>query len=128
MRAHFVNENVGGHATLHHAVRAALATGNDDVQATFFDVPAPSLPRRLVAQSAWAAASLRDDYGVPADRITVIPFGITVPDVAPREPNDDGDLPRLTFIGRSMDRKGGWRLLDLWRRHLRDRSRLTLVT
>jgi glycosyltransferase involved in cell wall biosynthesis len=28
----------------------------------------------------------------------------------------------------SMERKGGWRLLDLWRRTLRDVSRLVLVT
>jgi glycosyltransferase involved in cell wall biosynthesis len=232
VQVHFVNENVGGHATLHQAVRTALAEGHPDVEASFFDVPPPSLARRLVsarvprattdwdlqplrdqlakslvvrrhlqrlapapdvlhvythnvallspallrrqptivsldatdvqnayrlpqhrpgrmtpvllkptmhleravyaaathlvAQSAWAAASLRDDYGVAADRISVIPFGITVPPAVERAP--DGSLPRITFIGRSMDRKGGGRLLDVWRRHLRDRSHLTLVT
>jgi alpha-maltose-1-phosphate synthase len=236
VRPHFVNENVGGHATLHQAVRASLAT-HPEVDATFFDVPPPSFGRRLVsarvpgartdwdlqplrdqlaksvvvrahlerllrqdlrpevlhvythnvallspsalrrlpsvvsldatnrqnayrlpqhrpgrmtplllkptmalerrvygaatrivAQSAWAAASLREDYGIGADRLTVIPFGITVPPPPARAGTEDGAPPRITFIGRSMDRKGGWRLLDVWRRELRRRSRLTLVT
>jgi glycosyltransferase involved in cell wall biosynthesis len=236
VRAHFVNENVGGHATLHQAVRAALVD-YPEVAATFFDVPPPSLARRLVsarvpgastdwdlqplrdqlaksavvrahlsrclggaaapevlhvythnvallspdllrrvpsvvsldatnrqnayrlpqhrpgrmtpvllrptmalerrvydaatrvvAQSSWAATSLHEDYGIDADRVVIIPFGITVPPPPARPDTGAGGLPRITFIGRSMDRKGGWRLLEVWRRHLRDRSRLTLVT
>ncbi|GAC1587852.1 MAG: glycosyltransferase family 4 protein [Acidimicrobiales bacterium] len=79
----------------------------------------------VVAQSEWAAASLRDDYGVEEDRLRVIPFGIVVPDLPPAQPSD---AVRITFIGRSMERKGGWRLLDLWRRHLRHEAILTLIT
>ncbi|HVF32734.1 MAG TPA: glycosyltransferase family 4 protein [Acidimicrobiales bacterium] len=232
MRVHFVNENVGGHATMHLAIRRALA-GRTDVEATFFDVPPPTGVRRLLgarvpgldrfdadlqalriqiaastvvrrhlasgppadvlhlythnvgllspavlrsrpsvvsldatnvqnayrlpqrrpgaltphalrptlaleravyeaatlvaAQSEWAASSLRNDYDVPDAKIRVIPFGITVPP-RPSRPATSAPVPRITFIGRSMDRKGGWRLLDVWQRHLRDRSRLTLVT
>jgi starch synthase len=80
----------------------------------------------VVAHSRWAASSLVDDYGVDEPRIRVIPFGIGVPDQ--RAPVRDGTKPRVTFIGRSMERKGGWWLVDLWRRHLRDVSTLTLVT
>ncbi len=80
----------------------------------------------VVAHSQWAASSLVDDYGVREEQIRVIPFGIAVPPL-PAAPPKEG-TPRITFIGRSMERKGGWWLLDLWRRYLRDVSRLTLVT
>lgn len=232
VRVHFVNENVGGHATMHLAIRQALEH-RSDVQATWFDVPAPTGVRRLagarvpgldrldadlqplriqgaasavvrrhldhapdhdvlhvythnvalgsvahlrrrpsvvsldatnvqnayrlpqrrptrvtavalkptialerrvyeaasavVAQSAWTAGSLIDDYGVDASKVQVIPFGITLPP-PPRPREEEPDLPVITFVGRSLDRKGGWRLLELWRRHLRSRSRLVLVT
>lgn len=80
----------------------------------------------IVAQSEWAATSLVGDYGIAPHKIRVIPFGITLPE-PPSGPLGD-ELPRISFVGRSMDRKGGWRLLEVWRRHLRGKSRLTLVT
>jgi alpha-maltose-1-phosphate synthase len=79
----------------------------------------------LVAQSEWAAASLRDDYGIPADRIRIVRYGMPVGPVPERRLSG---RPEITFVGTSMDRKGGWRLLDAWRRHLRDRADLNLVT
>lgn len=232
MRVHFVNENVGGHATMHLAIREAL-DAHAEVRASWFDVPPPAglrrvlgarvpgldrldadlqalriqgaasavvrrhlddapphdvlhvythnvalasvghlrrrpsvvsldatnaqnayrLPQRrptrltpvalrptmalerrvyqaataVVAQSTWAAGSLIEDYEVDAAKIHVIPFGITVPP-PPTPRQDEPDRPVITFVGRSMERKGGWRLLELWRRHLRERSRLVLVT
>jgi starch synthase len=230
MRVHFVNENIGGHATMHQAIRLALRE-HPDVEATFYDAPPPTFARRLlsaripglppgsdfqalrdqlvrsgvvarhllrapvpdvlhvythnvallsakrlheqhavvsldatnlqnayrlphqragrmtpvmlrptmalerrvyaaatlvVAQSEWAAKSLREDYGVQASRVRTIPFGIAVPEE--RERVEDEGLPRITFIGRSMERKGGSRLLRLWRERLSTKSRLTLVT
>jgi alpha-maltose-1-phosphate synthase len=80
----------------------------------------------LVAHSQWAAASMRHDYGVPEERIRVIPFGVPVSDQAPRRPVFD--RPQITFIGTTMDRKGGWVLLDLFKRRLRGRATLNLVT
>lgn len=80
----------------------------------------------LVAQSEWVADSLRRAYGVAEDRIRVIPFGLTLgPEPVRREP--DG-LPEVTFIGATLDRKGGWRLLRVFREHLRGRCVLNLVT
>lgn len=232
MRVHFVNENVGGHVTLHLHLAAALAEYGD-IDAHFFDVPPAGslrkllvgpvpglsrldldlhplrdqlarsfltrrylasfdvppdvlhlythntallsvglmarqptvvsldltneqngyrLPQRyptrftplslaptkalerrvygeataLIAQSQWAASSLVDDYGVAADRIHVIPLGIGIPPLR-SAPSSDG-AARVTFVGRSMERKGGWWLLDVWRRYVRDVSVLTLVT
>ena len=231
MRIHFVNENIGGHATMHAHIRSALAA-DPDVTATFFDVPprggveravgaripglgrldldfqttraqlarsaiarrhlsaldvkpdalhlythnvallssghmrrTPSVvsldatnrqnayripgrsptrftpvslasvvpferrvyesARRVVVHSNWAADSVLS-YGVDAGKVEVIPFGITVPPVIPRE--RDGDGPRIVFVGTSMARKGGWRLVELWQRALAESSRLTLVT
>src|SRR5437763_5387807 len=49
MRVHFVNENIGGHATMHAHVRAALAE-DESVTASFFDVP----PRRGLERLAGA--------------------------------------------------------------------------
>ena len=231
MHIHFVNENVGGHATMHHHLRTALA-GRDDVRASFFDLPPRGLASRLagaavpglgrldvdlqlirarlaqslvvrrhlaslpetpdalhaytqntallsveylrrvptvvsidstnrqnayrlpyrrptlftpatvplgtvwerrvydaarcvVAHSTWAADSLLA-YGISGVRVEVIPFGI---EIVPRRPAlHDGGLPRIVFVGTSMDRKGGWRLLRIWHRFLREKARLTLVT
>ena len=80
----------------------------------------------VVAQSEWVANSLRDDYGVPDERLRLIPPGLTVPDVIEGRPG--GDLPEVTFIGSSMARKGGYRLLEIYRRALRGRAILNLVT
>lgn len=46
LRAVFVNENIGGHATVHAALRAVLAD-REDVQAEFVDVPEPGLIARV---------------------------------------------------------------------------------
>jgi glycosyltransferase involved in cell wall biosynthesis len=79
----------------------------------------------VIAQSEWTANSLRTDYGVADDRIRIIPFGINVHDALPRVSNA---LPQITFIGTRLSRKGGNRLLDIWRRYLSAETTLTLVT
>lgn len=80
----------------------------------------------LVAQSEWVAQSLHRAYGIDRDRIRVIPFGLNVgPPPVRHEP--DG-LPEITFVGSTLDRKGGSRLLRVFREHLRDRCVLNLVT
>ena len=231
MRIHFVNENIGGHATMHAHVRSALAEIHD-VDATFFDVPprrglerlagaavpglsaldadfqplraqlarsavvrrhlsrladspdalhlythnaallsvaqmeripavvsldatnrqnafripgrvptavtpvtvSASVPferrvyraaRRVVAHSRWAADSVLT-YGVAASKIEVVPFGIALPP-APA-PRTASARPRIIFVGTSMERKGGWRLVEMWKRRLAATTELTLVT
>jgi glycosyltransferase involved in cell wall biosynthesis len=231
VRAHFVNENLGGHATLHLHLRRALAA-HPDIEASFFDAPPPTrlhrllraeipglarldldlaplrdqllrsavverhlrtvrddidvlhvythntallsaatlrqiptvvsldvtnrdnayrLPQRpptrftglglrplvalerriyrsagaIVTHSRWAADSVAS-YGIDPAAIQVIPFGIAVGPLT--EGRRDGGTPRIVFVGNTLRRKGGWRLVDLWRRHLADRSRLVLVT
>lgn len=231
LRALFVNENIGGNATMHVHLRRALAAGHPEVDAEFLDVPprgplrravgvavpglarhdldlaplrgqlalsalvrrrldrrtcrpdvlhlythnagllaqrhlrdtpsvvgldattaqsvrllpyraptrfteATSRPSRrlerrvyaaadvIVAKSRWAHRSLVDDYDVDPSRIRLIPYGITVPAVPAVARQDD----LVAFVGRSMQRKGGWLLLEAWRRHLSGDCRLLLVT
>ena len=47
LRALFVNENIGGHATVHHALRRALAE-RSDVDAEFLDAMGPGLVGRIL--------------------------------------------------------------------------------
>ena len=82
----------------------------------------------VVANSEWAASSLRDDYGVSSDRLRVFPFGIELGEEESVNKVSANGLPRVTFVGRTLERKGGRQLLDLHQRHLSDRCRLTLVT
>lgn len=238
LRVVFVNENVGGHATVHHHLRTVLAD-RDDVEAHFLHVPPASLGRKLlgapvpglarldldlqplraqlaaawwvrralatlvravgpvdalhvythnagllsvgllreiptvvtldttnalnayrlpyrsptrwtpltvaatvpferrvyaaarcvVANSQWAARSLREDYGVPGHRTRLLPFGVVAPafEVA-AAPGTTAAVPRLVFVGRQLERKGGLRLLRLFSEHFADRAELVLVT
>lgn len=84
----------------------------------------------VVANSEWAARSLRDDYGVPDDKIRVFPFGIAAPtfDTPVAPGTDAGGLPTLVFVGNQLRRKGGELLRSLHQRDLADRCRLVLVT
>ena len=79
----------------------------------------------VVANSDWAAASLRDDYGVGPDRLEVLPFGITAPP-APKRSTES--RPSIAFLGRQFDRKGGRELVEAWRRWCADRADLVIVT
>jgi len=80
----------------------------------------------IACHSEWAADSLRSDYGVPPGKIRVVRFGVPLPPPSP--PRIEKRVPTLIFVGRQMERKGGWRLLDLYRRELRDRARVVFVT
>lgn len=236
MRVLFINENIGGHVTVHHNLRAVLA-GRRDIEPVFLDLPAPGpvaravgtavpglarldldlqplraqlarslvtakalrrhldgvdaihlythnagllssgvwrryptvvsldttnaqngyrLPTRrptsftrltvaatkpferqvhraaslIVANSEWAARSLRCDYGVDEAKLRVLPFGVDAPrfglGAAPGV--TDPGRPRAVFVGRSLERKGGTQLLRVHRRWLADRLDLTMVT
>ncbi|MBW3555303.1 MAG: glycosyltransferase family 4 protein [Actinobacteria bacterium] len=81
--------------------------------------------RVVVAQSEWTAVQL-EHYGVSRHRVRVIPFGVTVPAVAPRAATEG--LPRVTFVGKTMAGKGGWALVRAFESGLRAHCRLTLVT
>lgn len=82
----------------------------------------------VVAQSAWTATSLVEDYGVATDKIHVIRPGADLlalrPDTGSRDPRD---RLRLLFVGGDFTRKGGPVLLEAVRR-LEGRVELDVVT
>lgn len=86
----------------------------------------------VVATSEATARSLRDDYGVGADRIRNRYYGIGAPAfptaAAPGTTPAPGALPRIVWVGRSLERKGGEQLLRVHRRHLRDVCELVMIT
>jgi glycosyltransferase involved in cell wall biosynthesis len=85
--------------------------------------------RRLVAWAEWTKAGLVKDYGVPPDKVTVIPPGVNVDEwrrPTPRAPHP-GPV-KILFVGGNLERKGGLVLLEAFRA-LRDMGlELHLVT
>jgi glycosyltransferase involved in cell wall biosynthesis len=67
----------------------------------------------------WVAASLRDDYGVPAEKVTPISPGVDVELYRSDPAAKPGDgVVRLLFVGGDFERKGGDLLLR-WARETR---------
>jgi glycosyltransferase involved in cell wall biosynthesis len=80
----------------------------------------------LVTWSRWAAASLVTDYGLPEERVRVIPPGVDVELFRPAERRTSGPV-RVLFVGGDFQRKGGPELLEAMRR-LGDGAELDVVT
>ncbi len=87
---------------------------------------------KLIFPSDWAAASAFRDYGVPENKLSVVPFGANLKDV-PIEPemiSISVDQPvNLLFVGVEWERKGGPVALEAFR-ELRKRgykAKLTIV-
>ncbi len=79
----------------------------------------------VVANSEWVARSLHHHYGLDGNDLEVLPFGITAPARCFDRPA--ARRPRIVFVGRQFERKGGPVLLEAFRR-VADRADLTLVT
>lgn len=91
--------------------------------------------RLLAPWSAWTGQSLVRDYGVPEERIVVVPPGVDVERWTPAEPGvrlasleRSGGLPRILFVGGHFQRKGGDLLLDWFLHKGRGRCELHIVT
>lgn len=80
----------------------------------------------FVAWSHWAKRSMVKDYGCREDDVAVIPPGIDLELFVPGD--RDHELPRILFVGGDFERKGGDLLLRVFRKHLRGRAELILVT
>jgi glycosyltransferase involved in cell wall biosynthesis len=87
--------------------------------------------RRVAAvhtYTEWAASSFRDEYGVRADRVHVLPPGVDTAFWTPADRRPSGGAPRLLFVGGDFVRKGGDLLMDVYRERLRGRAELDVVT
>jgi glycosyltransferase involved in cell wall biosynthesis len=80
----------------------------------------------LVAWSSWTKQSFVEDYGCREEDVAVIPPGINLAEFLIGD--RDHELPRILFVGGDFERKGGDMLLDVFRRRLRRRAELILVT
>ena len=82
--------------------------------------------RGFVAWSNWTKASFVNDYGCREEDVAVIPPGIHLDEFAPGDRTHE--LPRILFVGGDFARKGGELLLQVFRKRLRGRAELCLVT
>ena len=80
----------------------------------------------VVAQSEWARQSFIRDVGIAADRVRAISLGAPRPAQEVARPCDG--IKRILYIGASMNRKGGYALLEAMQSHLSPTVELHLVT
>ena len=96
------------------------------------NVHALKLATALVTWCQWAKDSLIHDYGIPPEKITVIPPGVDLA-LWPQRPSQpttrDGTRPiKLLFVGGDFRRKGGELLVACFQRYFQERCELHLVT
>ncbi len=91
--------------------------------------------RLIVSYSEWARQSLIADYGVPPEKVIVLPFSIDLEKWAAAPAGaraalleKPGALPRILFVGGHFARKGGPQLLDWFLAHGQGRCELHIVT
>jgi glycosyltransferase involved in cell wall biosynthesis len=86
------------------------------------------LARALIGWSRWTADSFIHEYGIPADRVHVVPPAV---DTSVWQPVKRATWarPRLLFVGGNFERKGGRALLEAFTDlRLADRAELHIVT
>lgn len=83
----------------------------------------------FLPRSRWAADGLRA-RGVRDELIQIVPSGVNLHDwQPPLKPKSDLDSPlRLLFVGGDFVRKGGDMLLEVFRKNLRGKCELDIVT
>jgi len=87
------------------------------------------LAKMVVPWSNWAADSIINEYGVPRERVQVIPTGLDTSYWQPGTAEREHERLRLLFVGGNFERKGGRLLLDVFRGlDLQARAELHIVT
>jgi glycosyltransferase involved in cell wall biosynthesis len=87
------------------------------------------LARALVPCSTWTRDSMIRDYGVPPERVHVVPIGADTDYWRPAVRRPSGGPVRLLFVGGHFERKGGQLLFDVFRAlRLAERAELHVVT
>jgi len=83
--------------------------------------------RKILAWTEWTARSLREDYGVPDERIAVVHPGVDLPAPAHRRADGDSGGLRVLFVGNNVVRKGLAELLGA-ARAARARVRVDVIS
>lgn len=87
------------------------------------------LASALIPWSSWVRDSMIRDYGIPRERLHVIPPGVDTNLWRVAERPDPAARVQLLFVGGDFERKGGRQLLDVFRSlNLHERADLHLVT
>ncbi len=74
----------------------------------------------LVTWSQWAKDGLTAGYGVPPEKITVIPPGVDLQQWSrPSRHTQERHAVKILFVGGNLERKGGYELLEAFR-HVRE--------
>jgi len=82
----------------------------------------------IIAWSNWVRESLMTDYGVPENRISVIPPGVDMDLWSPAMILNDKPPMKILFVGGDFKRKGGFTLLEAYKILDRSDVELHLVT
>jgi glycosyltransferase involved in cell wall biosynthesis len=69
----------------------------------------------VFTMSEWVRRSMIDDYGLDPRNVVTVGAGPNLDTLPPRPEREDGP-PRLLFVGKRFDRKGGPQLLEAFRR------------
>jgi glycosyltransferase involved in cell wall biosynthesis len=80
----------------------------------------------FVAWSNWTRGSFVEDYGCKEEDVAVIPPGVDVDQFKPGA--REHEVPRILFVGGDFVRKGGDLLVDVFRKRLKGKAELVLVT
>lgn len=81
---------------------------------------------RLLPMADFVRRSMVGDYGVPAEKVSVLPPSMRLPPRRRRRPTNR--RPNILFIGGHFDRKGGPALLRCFQTHFADTCDLHMVT
>ncbi|WP_149029447.1 GNAT family N-acetyltransferase [Corynebacterium halotolerans] len=95
-----------------------------------FERPVLQAATKVFANTRKVVDSLRSaDYRLPPRQVSHLEMGVYSPYLTePLPVRDPARHPGIVFIGTTLERKGGTMLLDIWRRELKDRADLTLIT
>jgi glycosyltransferase involved in cell wall biosynthesis len=81
----------------------------------------------FLPRTSWCAASLINDYCIPANHIIVTPSGLDLKQWKPKE-RKHNEKPKLLFVGNDFERKGGYFLLKFYADFLSELSKLVIVS
>jgi len=71
---------------------------------------------KLFTMSEYLRQSFIDDFDVPPDRVVTVGAGINLDSVPDERPNKRYDTREVLFIGVDFARKGGWNVLEAFKR------------